>query len=115
MSQVTLRTIAMYVATRHSIRPGLDRRGPSKDLLSFGFGHSLAQVALRPLAAGRQPGGRPVAGPGRAGHLRRAYNLMVMPATVFGRIVNRVLFPVMAQVQDERTGSRAPTSVAWPS
>jgi PST family polysaccharide transporter len=32
----------------------------------------------------------------------RAYSLMVMPATVFGRIVNRVLFPVMAQVQDER-------------
>jgi PST family polysaccharide transporter len=32
----------------------------------------------------------------------RAYNLMVMPATAFGRIVNRVLFPVMAQVQDER-------------
>ena len=27
---------------------------------------------------------------------------MVMPATAFGRIVNRVLFPVMAQVQDER-------------
>jgi PST family polysaccharide transporter len=27
---------------------------------------------------------------------------MVMPATAFGRIVNRVLFPIMSQVQDER-------------
>jgi PST family polysaccharide transporter len=27
---------------------------------------------------------------------------MVMPASAFGRIVNRVLFPVMSQVQDER-------------
>jgi PST family polysaccharide transporter len=27
---------------------------------------------------------------------------MVMPASAFGRVVNRVLFPVMAQVQDER-------------
>ena len=26
---------------------------------------------------------------------------MVMPANIFGRIVNRVLFPVMSQVQDE--------------
>jgi PST family polysaccharide transporter len=28
--------------------------------------------------------------------------MMVMPANAFGRIVNRVLFPVMSQVQDER-------------
>jgi O-antigen/teichoic acid export membrane protein len=32
----------------------------------------------------------------------RAYRLMVLPATVFGKIVNRVLFPVMAQVQNEQ-------------
>ena len=32
----------------------------------------------------------------------RAYNLMVMPATAFERIVKRVLFPVMAQAQDQR-------------
>jgi len=40
-------------------------------------------------------------GPQALGIYGRAYNLMVVPASVFGRIVNRVLFPVMAQVQDE--------------
>jgi PST family polysaccharide transporter len=40
-------------------------------------------------------------GPSALGIYGRAYTLMVMPAQVFGRIVNRVLFPVMAQVQDD--------------
>ena len=101
LSQVTLRTIAMYAATRHTIRPGLDIRA-TRDLLSFGFGHSLAQVALvlsqqgDNLVVGRW------LGPAALGIYGRAYSLMVMPATVFGKMVNRVLFPVMAHVQEER-------------
>jgi PST family polysaccharide transporter len=100
LSQVTLRTIGMYVATRHPVRPSLDLRA-SRDLLSFGFGHSLAQIGTvlsqqgDNLVVGRW------LGPTALGIYGRAYSLMVMPATVFGRIVNRVLFPVMAQVQDE--------------
>jgi O-antigen/teichoic acid export membrane protein len=101
LSQATLRTLAMYAATRHSVHLSFNPKA-SRDLLSFGFGHSLAQVALifsqqaDNLVVGRWLG--PVA----LGIYGRAYNLMVMPATAFGKIVNRVLFPVMAQVQDER-------------
>jgi O-antigen/teichoic acid export membrane protein len=100
LSQVTLRTLAMYVATRHPVRPSLNLRA-SRDLLSFGFGHSLGQVGIvlsqqgDNLVVGRW------LGPEALGFYGRAYNLMVMPATAFGKIVNRVLFPVMAQVQDE--------------
>jgi O-antigen/teichoic acid export membrane protein len=100
LSQVVLRTVAMYLATRHPVRPSFNLRA-SQDLLSFGFGHSLAQVGTvlsqqgDNLVVGRWLG--PVA----LGVYGRAYSLMVMPATVFGKIVNRVLFPVMAQVQDE--------------
>jgi O-antigen/teichoic acid export membrane protein len=100
LAQVTLRTIAMYVVTRHPVRPSLNLQA-SRDLLSFGVGHSLGQVGIvlsqqgDNLVVGRWLG--PVA----LGLYGRAYNLMVMPATVFGKIVNRVLFPVMAQVQDE--------------
>jgi O-antigen/teichoic acid export membrane protein len=101
LSQVTLRTVAMYFATKHAVRPSLDLRA-GRDLLTFGFGHSLAQIGTvlsqqgDNLVVGRWLG--PVA----LGVYGRAYSLMVMPATVFGRIVNRVLFPVMSQVQDER-------------
>ena len=101
LSQVTLRTIAMYLATRHSVRPGLDRRA-TKDLLSFGFGHSLAQVALVLSQQGDNMVVGRWLGSAALGIYGRAYSLMVMPATVFGKIVNRVLFPVMAHVQDER-------------
>jgi O-antigen/teichoic acid export membrane protein len=101
LAQVTLRTVTMYVATRHAVRPSLDLRA-SRDLLSYGFGHSLAQVGTvlsqqgDNLVVGRW------LGPAALGVYGRAYGLMVMPANIFGRIVGRVLFPVMSQVQDER-------------
>lgn len=101
LSQSMLRSIAMYAATRHPVRPSLNPKA-SRDLLSFGFGHSLAQIALvfsqqaDNLVVGRW------LGPAALGIYGRAYNLMVMPATAFGKIVNRVLFPVMSQIQDER-------------
>jgi len=101
VAQVTVRTVGMYVATMHPIRPSLNLRA-SRDLLSYGFGHSLAQVgALLSQQGDNLVVGRWL-GPAALGIYGRAYNLMVMPASVFGRIVNRVLFPVMAQVQDER-------------
>jgi O-antigen/teichoic acid export membrane protein len=101
LAQVSLRTVVMYLAARHPLRPSLDLRA-GRDLLSFGFGHSMAQVGQLlsqqgdNLVVGRWLGAAAL------GVYGRAYNLMVMPATAFGRIVNRVLFPVMAQVQDER-------------
>jgi PST family polysaccharide transporter len=101
LAQLTVRTIAMYLATRHSLRPSLNWRA-SRDLLSFGFGHSMAQIGT----ALSQQGDNLVVGrwlgPAALGIYGRAYNLMVMPASAFGRIINRVLFPVMSQVQDER-------------
>jgi PST family polysaccharide transporter len=101
LSQVTLRTTVMYLAVRHPIRPSLNLRA-GRDLLSFGFGHSMAQIGTLlsqqgdNLVVGRWLGAAAL------GVYGRAYNLMMMPASAFGRIVNRVLFPVMAQVQGER-------------
>jgi O-antigen/teichoic acid export membrane protein len=101
LGQVALRAIVMYLGARHPLRPSVDTRA-ARQLLSFGFGHSMAQVGQLlsqqgdNLVVGRWLGAAAL------GVYGRAYNLMVMPATAFGRIVNRVLFPVMAQVQDER-------------
>lgn len=101
LSQVALRTVVMYAAVRHPVRPSLNLAA-SRDLLSFGFGHSLGQVGatlsqqVDNFLVGRW------LGPTALGIYGRAYNLMVMPTSVFGRIVMRVLFPLMAQLQDER-------------
>jgi O-antigen/teichoic acid export membrane protein len=101
LTEVTLRAVAMYGATRHSVRPSLNLKA-SRELLSFGFGHSLAQIALVVSQQGDNLVVGRWLGPAALGIYGRAYNLMVLPATTFGRIVNRVLFPVMSQVQNER-------------
>ena len=101
LGQVALRAMLMYFGARHPFRPSFDFRA-ARQLLHFGFGHSMAQIGQLlsqqgdNMVVGRWLGAAPL------GVYGRAYNLMVMPATAFGRIVNRVLFPVMAQVQDER-------------
>jgi O-antigen/teichoic acid export membrane protein len=101
IAQLALRTVAMYGFTRHPLRPSLDFRA-ARTLLSFGLGHSMAQIGTLfsqqgdNLVVGRW------LGPAALGVYGRAYSLMVMPASAFGRIVNRVLFPIMSQVQDER-------------
>ncbi|MGH7509226.1 MAG: lipopolysaccharide biosynthesis protein [Gemmatimonadales bacterium] len=101
LSQSTLRTVSMYLATMHPLQPS-SHLGAARDLLSFGFGHSLAQIGTvisqqgDNLVVGRWLGAAAL------GVYERAYSLMVMPAHAFGRIVHRVLFPVMAQVQDQR-------------
>jgi PST family polysaccharide transporter len=91
----------MYVATRHPIRPTFNLRA-SRDLLGFGFGHSMAQIGTLLSQQGDNLVVGRWLGPAALGAYGRAYNLMVMPASAFGRIVNRVLFPVMSQVQDEK-------------
>ena len=101
LGQVTVRAIAMYLATRHSVVPSLNLRA-SRDLLSFGFGHSMAQIGTLLSQQGDNLVVGRWLGPTALGVYGRAYHLMVMPASAFGRIVNRVLFPVMSQVQDER-------------
>jgi len=100
LMQLGVRLVLMYLATRHSLRPSLDWRA-ARDLLRFGFGHSMAQIGTLlsqqgdNLVVGRWLGATAL------GIYGRAYNLMVMPAHAFGRIINRVLFPVMSQVQDD--------------
>ena len=101
LAQVGVRTVLMYGASRHSLRPSLDRRA-TRDLLGFGFGHSMAQIGTLLSQQGDNLVVGRWLGPAALGLYGRAYNLMVMPASAFGRIVNRVLFPVMSQVQDER-------------
>jgi O-antigen/teichoic acid export membrane protein len=100
ITQVTLRVVTMYLAARHPLWPSFDRQA-SRELLSFGFGHSMAQIgSVLSVQGDNMVVGRWL-GSAALGVYGRAYGLMVMPASVFGRVVNRVLFPLMSQVQDE--------------
>ncbi len=73
-----------------------------QELLYFGSGFTLAKIgnyiALQGdnLVVGRW------LGPEALGLYGRAYQLMVMPATLFGQVMDKVLFPAMAKVQNEQ-------------
>jgi O-antigen/teichoic acid export membrane protein len=101
LGEATLRTAMMYTAARHPLRPSFNARA-TREVLSFGFGHSLAQLGHFFSQQGDNFVVGRWLGPAALGIYGRAYSFMVMPATAFGRIVNRVLFPVMAHIQDER-------------
>lgn len=101
LSQSAARTLAMVAIVRHPLRPSLNLAA-SRELLSFGFGHSLGQIgAVLSQQSDNFLVGRWL-GPAALGIYGRAYSLMVMPTTIFGRIVMRVLFPLLSQLQDER-------------
>jgi len=101
LCQVALRMLAMYTAARHSLRPSFNLKA-SRDLLSYGFGVSLGQIGAVISQQGDNFCVGRLLGSAALGLYGRAYSLMVMPATAFGRIVMRVLFPLLSQLQDER-------------
>jgi PST family polysaccharide transporter len=101
LSQVAFRMLAMYAAARHSLRPSFNLKA-ARELLSYGFGHSLGQIGAVISQQGDNFCVGRLLGSGALGLYGRAYSLMVMPATAFGRIVMRVLFPLLSQLQDER-------------
>jgi O-antigen/teichoic acid export membrane protein len=73
-----------------------------KQLLNFGTGLSLAKIAnyaarqIDNLVVGRWLGAEAL------GIYGRAYQFMMTPTNLFGSIMNQVLFPAMASVQDEK-------------
>jgi O-antigen/teichoic acid export membrane protein/capsular polysaccharide biosynthesis protein len=101
LAQSSLRTILVTCLAPHSILPSF-RRGPAKELLSFGAGYSIGRIGLWAssqvdnLVVGRY------LGPASLGLYGRAYQLVQLPANVFGQVANEVLFPAMATVKDDR-------------
>lgn len=100
LAQAALKSGLLLTSRRHPMRPSLDRRA-AVELLRFGSGFTLGrvfnQLALQGdnLVVGRW------LGPTALGMYGRAYQLMATPATVTGTAIDKVLFPAMAQVQDD--------------
>jgi PST family polysaccharide transporter len=97
----------LYAAALLAVRPPRLRPAPTwtafRDLLSFGGGFTVARLANLVadqgdnLVVGRTLGAEPL------GLYTRAFQLMSVPATLFGNILDRVLFPTMARCQHDLT------------
>jgi len=96
-----MRTVLVSCLAPHSFRPAF-ARGPARDLLSYGGGHTIARVGnwassqADNLIVGRYLGAAAL------GLYGRAYSLVQLPANLFGQVCNEVLFPAMAAVQNDK-------------
>ena len=100
VAQNVLRMVVLLVGQRHPMRPMLERRAIS-ELLYFGGGFTLARIfnylatQVDKLVVGRWLGAEAL------GLFSLASQFMTQPAVIFGQILDRVLFPTMAMVQEE--------------
>ncbi len=86
--------------SRHNMIPYFDMK-VSKELYFYGGGFTLEKfISQFANEADNFVIGR-FLGAGALGLYGRAYQMMVMPATLFGSVIDKVLFPAMAQVQDD--------------
>lgn len=100
LGQAILRTTILLIIQPHPKLPHFDRRS-FNELIYFGGGFTMGRIGNYiagqgdNLIVGRWLGAEAL------GLYGRAYHLMAMPATLFGQIIDKVLFPAMAKVQDQ--------------
>ena len=105
LGESIVKTGVLLVARRPPRRLFIERRALG-ELLHFGGGFTIGRyfnyLALQGdnLVVGRW------LGPLALGLYGRAYQLMANPAALFGDVLDKVLFPTMARVQDDRTRLR---------
>ena len=100
LGQSTMRAILVTCMAPYPYLPSF-RRGPMGELLNFGAGLTIGRVASW---AATQMDNFVVArylGPAALGLYGRAYQLVQMPANLFGQVANEVLFPAMSAVQNQ--------------
>jgi O-antigen/teichoic acid export membrane protein len=100
LGAAALRTVLLWFLAPHPARPAF-QWGVARELLSYGGGQTLARLANW---LGRQGDNLVVGrflGATALGLYGRAYELMTMPANLFGQITDRVLFPSIAKIQDD--------------
>lgn len=101
ISQNLLKAILLITVTRHNMRPQFHWES-FKELFFFGSGFTIARISNQfALQADNLVIGRWL-GADALGLYTRAYQLMVMPTNLFGQVLDRVLFPAMAHIQNKQ-------------
>lgn len=100
MAQTLLKTIVLLTQVPPRFRDFADR-GAFTDLMYFGGGFTLARIANYVALNGDDMTVGRFLGPTALGYYGRAYALMSAPAYGFGTVMDAVLFPAMAKVQDD--------------
>lgn len=100
LGQSVMRAVLVTCMAPFPYRPSF-ARAPLGQLLNFGAGLTIGRIASW---AASQMDNLVVArylGAGSLGLYGRAYQLVQMPANLFGQVANEVLFPAMSAIQDQ--------------
>src|SRR5699024_6251736 len=101
ISQNLIKTLLLILVERHNMKPQLDWES-AKELLFFGGGFTIARLSNQfALQADNLVVGRWL-GSSALGLYGRAYQLMIMPTDLFGQVMDKVLFPAMARIQNKQ-------------
>jgi O-antigen/teichoic acid export membrane protein len=101
LSQSLLKSILLFISQPHPITPSISRQ-EFRDLIHFGGGFTLARVLNYSANQGDYLIVGRFLGPELLGLYTRAYQLMMLPGKYFGEVLNTVMFPVMATIQNKR-------------
>lgn len=100
LAETGIKATLLVATVRPPARPLLTRAG-AKRLLRRGTGFSIARILnFFAVRADNALVGRTMDA-AALGYYSRAYNLMSLPADLYGRVAERLIFPAMAQVQDD--------------
>jgi PST family polysaccharide transporter len=103
LAQALIKCVALVWQRPHE-RAVLPEPGPARDLLWFSGGF----VAARLCNVAASEVDKAVVGywmsPAHLGVYGRAYRLMAMPAMFLGEVVDRIVFPLLSRLQDDREG-----------
>jgi PST family polysaccharide transporter len=100
VAQATVKSALLLAKVPPSRRLVFDRSA-FKDLAYFGGGFTVARLANYTAVYGDNMVTGRFLGPAALGYYGRAYSLMSGPAYAFGAVLDAVLFPAMAKVQDD--------------
>lgn len=99
IAQAAFRSAMLFFINRHEIGFLIDVR-TFCELMSFGGGFTIARIANYLANQGDNIIAGKYLGAKELGIYGRAYQLMVMPATLFNTVIDKVLFSAMAKVQN---------------
>ncbi|MEO7239388.1 MAG: lipopolysaccharide biosynthesis protein [Gemmatimonadales bacterium] len=100
ITQTALNTAILLAFRPPALRP-LPSWRAFVELMDFGAGFTVARVANFLANQGDNLVVGRMLGPQALGIYTRAYQLMAVPTTLFGDVLDRVLFPTMAKVQGD--------------
>lgn len=101
IAQTIIRSISIVIVQKHTVKLKFDIKA-FKELIYFGGGFTIARIAN--YFAGQGDNiviGRSL-GASSLGVYGRAYQFIVMPVTLIGTALDKVLFPIMAKIQNDK-------------